>query len=117
MMDSIGSVAAMYERTSSATCPINHDFATFHVSRDYLGEQILACNGIQAYDDYCQASEAIRLAQRETNLKKFQAKLARKAAIRATAYRFLYIEAKIEMKLIGLLSNVIEKAAYRQLCL
>lgn len=115
MMDSIGSVAAMYERTSSATSPTNPDFATFQVKSNYLGEKILACNGIQAYVDYCQTSEAVRIAQHEAKYKDFQAKLARKAAIRATANRFLNIEAKIEMKLAGLLSNAIEKVAYRQL--
>ena len=112
-MESIGSVSAMYELTNSSSSTADSDFANFQRESDPLAEQILACNGIEAYEDYRRDSEAIRARQSEQEHKQALAKLALKADLRAAAHRVLDVEDRIEKKLMTIVAKVVTKAAGR----
>ncbi len=112
-MESIGSVSAMYELTNSSSSTADSDFANFQKESDPLAEQILACNGIEAWEEYLRDSEAIRARQFEQDQKEALAKLALKADLRAAAHRVLNVEDRIEKKLMTVVTKVVMKAAGR----
>ena len=112
-MESIGSVSAMYELSNSSTSTADSDYANFQRESDPLAEQILACNGIEAYEDYLRDSEAIRARQLEQEHKEALAKLALKADFRAATHRILNVEERIEKKLKTFVAKVVTKAAGR----
>ena len=112
-MESIGSVFAMYEQTNASSSTADSDFAKFQRESDPLAEQILACNGIEAYEAYLRESEAIRARHQEQEHKEALAKLALKAELRAAAHRFLNFEDRIEKGLKTIVGKVLMKAAGR----
>ena len=113
-MESVGSVSAMYEFTNSSSSTADSDFANFQRESDPLAEQILQCNGIEAFEDYLRDSEAIRARRLEEEQKEALAKLALKAELRAAAHRFLDVEARIEKRLMTIVAKVVTKTVGRQ---
>ena len=101
----------MHQRANSQSST-DSDFSTFQQESDRLAEQILQCNGQEAYEDYLQRSEELRAHQSKQKRQDALAKLARKARVTAIARRLLSVEAMIEREVGALITG---KAAQRQL--
>ncbi|MCJ1451817.1 hypothetical protein MMC28_002157 [Mycoblastus sanguinarius] len=93
-LPSIGSVAAMYERTNAETAA-TADYAIFLLENDPNARLILQMNGQTNLDDYIEEIAASRqLEQREAVWG-----LGRRSACRVAMLRFLEVEGKVKHKL------------------